>query len=100
MLSLRSGGGLPIMLLTSTGASGLKALSFPQSQRTALSQEDMSLLHWMPQPPGEANLDPGLDLLPTDLAERLEVRTGGERAVLEVPLTSLVPVLPLQLQLR
>lgn len=58
------------------------------------------MLHRMPQPPGEANLDPGLDLLPTDLAERLEMRTGGERAILEVPLTSLVPVLPLQLQLR
>ena len=58
------------------------------------------MLHWMPEPPGEAREDPGLDLLPTDLAERLEVRTGGERAVLEVPLTFFVPVLPLQLQLR
>ena len=33
------------------------------------------------------------------LAERLQVWTGGERAVLQVPLTLLVPVLPLELQL-
>ena len=32
VLSLRSGGDFPVMLLTSTGASGLKALAFPQSQ--------------------------------------------------------------------
>lgn len=49
--------------------------------------------------PGKASLGPDLDLLPTDLAKRLEVRTGGECAILEVPLALLVPVLPLQLQL-
>ena len=43
---------------------------------------------------------PGQDPLPADLAEGLKVGAGGERAVLEVPLTSLVPVLPPQLQLR
>lgn len=53
----------------------------------------------MPQLLREAGLDPNLELFPTDLAERLQVRTGGKRAILEVPLTFLVPVLPLQLQL-
>ena len=43
---------------------------------------------------------PGQDPLPADLAEGLKVGVGGERAVLEVPLAFLVPVLPPQLQLR
>ena len=53
------------------------------------------LLHWN----HSSNLDPNLNFLPTDLAERLQVRTGGERAILEMTLTFLMPVLPLQLQL-
>ena len=54
----------------------------------------------MPRAPGGASLAPGQDPLPADLAEGLKVGAGGERAVLEVPLASLVPVLPPQLQLR
>lgn len=40
-----------------------------------------------------------MDFLPTDLAERLQVRAGSKCAVLEVTLTFLMPMLPLQLQL-
>lgn len=83
-------------LLISARASGLNALFFPAEK----GQRWLKRTDILPsQPLREANVDPSLDLLPTDLAERLQVRTGGKRAVLQVPLTFLVPVLPLQLQL-
>lgn len=83
-------------LLISARASGLKALFFPAKK----GQPWLKRTEFLPsQPLKEASMDPDLDLLPTDLAERLQVRTGGKRAVLQVPLAFLVPVLPLQLQL-
>lgn len=43
-------------------------------------------------------LEPAWSCFP-HLAERLQVRIGDKRAILEVPLTFLMPVLPLELEL-
>lgn len=85
-------------MLISTRASGLRALLFLAELMDSLVRRGSRSCYCCVGC-HSPSLDPNLDFLPTDLAERLQVGTGSKRAVLEVTLAFLVPVLPLQLQL-